>query len=171
VTASTHPTVCARVIRRRGILTDMLRRPRIAASVCFSILCVALIVLWVRSYWRTDMALGPRIQHKNCLAVSSQGRVDFVALATPPRVGASKTWQYHSVEIREPRRRAAFASNYAPSDISYVRVPHWFAALVFAMFATAPAARLSSLRQFSLRTLLIIVTLVALAFAALAAIV
>ena len=134
---------------------------RIAWTVTCGIACVLLIALWVRSYWWLDSI------------VHDRGR-DVITLASEPGGVVFEKDRYPLVEVKErwariseplptvapspalPRR--AFAWQKHP-QWSAVFVPDWCPVLITALLATTPWIRWS--RNFSLRTLLIATTLVA----------
>ena len=78
---------------------------------------------------------------------------------------ANTDWDFDSFNIDDPLgpgRNAAFlgpvfAFHIADEDGAYIHVPHWFPALILGSVAFALAKR----RHYSVRTLLIVMTLVA----------
>jgi hypothetical protein len=143
-----------------------LRYLRIAFSVACLIACVLLIALWVRSYYYLDkftMPISP------CCGVdlgSINGQVrcslDELNASIPVQ---SADWGLQSDDAK---------SNYAQSEVEdatweliYDRIdywtmvgPHWFLVLLCATFAATPWMNKLKWR-FSVRTLLIATTLVA----------
>lgn len=142
---------------------------RIAASVFFSILTMAVCVLWVRSYWQCDQLHGayPPVVFS---AASADGTCGITVFQPPASVGAKwdfqTDWSAPSGELPlllranndlMPRRFGAggvFASNGGK-----VVVPYWMAALLSAFASTIPMIAVS--HRFCLRTQLIATTLVA----------
>jgi hypothetical protein len=149
------------------------RKLRIAWSVGCGIACVLLICLWVRSYWWLDIitknspGFGWFTETGSC-----EGRIDFF-LCEPKRETSFSTWSVLSVsEIKE--NEALIAKNggeeITPGQRWYFNfrlvgggywgfeadTPH--AVLVL---ASATLAGIPWIRRFSLRTLLIATTLVA----------
>ena len=142
------------------------RKLRIAWSVVCGIACVLLVVLWVRSYYRHDHCLGPDFGGSFSGIGSLQGKISVVrALRTPL---PNERWRFESEIIGDEDQWAATWSEY---DIGlgfgvYNRplakalvIPHWFSILFSATLAAIPWIRVK--RRFSLRTLLIATTLVA----------
>jgi hypothetical protein len=124
------------------------RKLRIAWSVCCAIACVLLIALWVRSYWWWDQ-LSVAIGSDTTLAIESM-RGDLVVGS----YGAGPYWDIYSRSLNgTPPGNLALA----PGD---VRVPERFLVLLFAALAAAPWLPWWS-KRFSLRTLLIATTLIA----------
>jgi hypothetical protein len=143
------------------------RKLRIAWSLGCAIACMLLIALWVRSYWWVTNIQVPNILGHDNQMVLSQGTIHI-----------SSCFNY------EPESMSALIHNYHRSTIDYndfsgapeyrqflFRVqelgrydlrlifPYWSAAIVSAAIAALPW--LSCIRRFSLRTLLIATTLLA----------
>jgi hypothetical protein len=116
----------------------MLRYLRIAWSVTWGIACLLLIVLWVRSYWRTDHATYQYSVSDSFHVMTTQGTVLFL-------YGAN------SLEL---------------TTLDYVQwwqgIQIWPLTLWFSVMAAAPWLPW----HFSLRTLLIVMTLVAIVLGA-----
>jgi hypothetical protein len=150
---------------------------RIAFSAVCGIICLLLIVLWVRSFWVHDFI---RVQHGilidgNARAmgqiftfVSSKGRCTCVHVTND----AKPWWFRRNILPYSPEEGEVFPFNvrqnhiwmgfdaYWSSTTAYgVFAPHWFLVMLTASLATLPWIRWS--RRFSLRTLLIAITLVA----------
>ena len=140
-----------------------LRYLRIAFSAVCGIACVLLVVLWIRSYQRqtTKGSRGDRITHlnskKRLFAIGTQTGAIYLSLA------------HH--DVRGPGRNGGWTVNYPDSRVlgfgAYVnplsktlRIPLWFLTLLASLFAAAPWLHKLP-RRFSLRTLLIATTLVA----------
>jgi hypothetical protein len=144
------------------------RKLRIAWSVGCGILCLLLIVLWVRSYWWWDGCHGPIPGVCYTTNNSLQGQLSFGFSG----FFNSKDWGWGSAEASEQDRRnwlrqvlgyePAFGFCISkpviasPSQL-IIFVPHWFAVLSAACLAVVVWLP----RRFSLRTLLIATTLVA----------
>jgi hypothetical protein len=140
----------------------MLRRLRIAASMFFAAVAMALCVLCVRSYDRREGFMAfPFGYHVK--ASSLAGRLRFaVSLQSSEFNG----WTSHSVRadspenfgwVQHPSRTLGFEGG--SSDWLTIGVPYWF---VVMMSATAAAWFWPNWsRHFSLRTLVIATTLVA----------
>ena len=136
---------------------------RIAFTAVCGIACVLICVLWVRSYWWIDYGtVASRLE-----ASSFYGAVRF-RFAFPP-YSFEREWYYarqpaieyfpsSSSELETVKRNLLTFS--LPSSQSGT-MPHWFLVALSALSATFAAAPWIRWR-FSLRTLLIATTLVAL---------
>jgi hypothetical protein len=132
----------------------LVRLLRIGWSAGWVITCLLLIAMWVRSYWQWD---SPSAWSKQVGLVaqinSTEGQIQLVVYQYPTTPGLSE-WPTDSASVKKPAFRAHWLAN--PPGIS-AYAPHWFPVLLFATFAAAPWLRW----RFSLRTLLIATTLVA----------
>jgi hypothetical protein len=139
---------------------QLIRRLRIAVSVSFAVVAVALCVLWVRSYWRCDRVIWT--DDAGTFAVSTlQGELTIEMLNV--RVLLPEGWSRGSFKVydgddnsfSDNERRTLLGFGWKTGSGSIVAdFPIWFLAL------TCAALPWISLR-FSLRTLLIATTLVA----------
>lgn len=134
-----------------------LKQLRIAFSAVCGIACVLLIVLWVRSYWQTDaINLGARWG-----VISENGKLAMLEIVTEK--AHKSRWLFLGIERRQlefPPENYFLGFGYTPPPYSLdVFAPHWFFILVFATFAMAPWIHWS--KRFSLRTLLIAMTVIA----------
>jgi hypothetical protein len=153
----------------------MLRYLRIAVSVVSLVACVLLIALWVRSYWYWDQLYNPITQTRLVIVESASGRAVLVMTSTVP--GSPWTWHLSQrldgkywggplQNVQEENRHTGiggFGYYVTPWNTTY-RVPYWFLVLLFAMLGAAPWIKWS--KQFSLRTLLIATTIVAMVLGA-----
>jgi hypothetical protein len=142
------------------------RKLRIAWSVTCGVLCLLLIVLWVRSYWWDEVfffpAGGKRYHSQSWCGRIVVGRSEF-------KKGQARNVQFWRQPVTSGLREIAhigenvlgfkYLHSPPPSLIS-VTFPDWFLVSVFATVAVLPWIRKLSWR-FSLRTLLIATTLVA----------
>jgi hypothetical protein len=126
---------------------------------------VLLIALWVRSYSTFDYAYGPFIGGKAFAANSINGRLSF-SVHDPDWFPGARHWDWHSTPSSEMEREVSLASPnhfgfhfFLSSMGSSVTVPTWFA-VAFAAALSAITVLPWKLR-FTLRTLLIATTLVA----------
>jgi hypothetical protein len=128
------------------------RKLRIAWSVGWGILCVLLIMLWLRSYWqRWEQLSFVSYNGRGWYIASSPGAVTLTtALYNPAEPGE---WRMHSAW--EPGFLGFNKFTYR-SSIS-LRVPFWF--ICVGLFACTAIPWLHW--RFSLRTLLIATTLAA----------
>jgi hypothetical protein len=140
------------------------RKLRIAWSVGCGILCLLLVVLWVRSYWWMDV-IGLRLVGARAIAAVSQpGTMELSVAypsnsAPPPPVVGSSRFMLSSMPQESPLHMLwAIGRRVTPTGTTaYVYVPHWFAAFLVAIFAAFPWLPW----RFTLRTLLIGMTVLA----------
>jgi hypothetical protein len=139
------------------------RKLRIAWSVFWGLACVLLIVLWVRSYYRGDYLIMPATDTRGFGGNSLNGWLKLSTFS----VGKDDPWRW----VREPKRKAMvtygtffeakqnrFGFGWHQIKSTYaVMMPHWFPLLLAAMVAAIPWVSW----RFTLRTLLIATTLVA----------
>lgn len=130
------------------------RKLRITFSAACGIVCLLLIALWVRSYWWADLinvdAPSPlAIQLTSARGITtasiykSEQGWDWVRV--PPEyfpIGGSEKCSFQLYELK---------------GVWTIMAPHWFSELLSATFAVVPWLRW----RFSLRTLLIAITLMA----------
>ena len=129
------------------------RKLRIAWSVLCGMACVLLIVLWVRSYWFTDGT-------KNGGVVSTKGRIylhqEFAYIQLPsefvPANWAHRSWLGVYTLVGPPETQIV------PHGAG-LSIPYWW--LVSPMIVLSVVPWLHWPNRFSLRTLLIATTLVA----------
>ncbi len=144
----------------------VLRYVRIVFSATCLIACVLLIVLWVRSYWRNDVC---------SIGVHSSQELGFdsiwgeLGLLTMPKTLGTNGWHVASYPIEPDTTFPILKEDMTPIDstfgfrfiasanMSAAFIPYWFLTLLSAILATAPWLP----RRFSLRTLLIATTLIA----------
>lgn len=147
----------------------LLRYLRIGWTLFFGILCLLIIGLWVRSYWWNDVVFN---NHTTTKFGSNYGVAYFVRLTHPILVtggtGLGLNDPYGPQANAPPRdgwrlggRKASVASRRFEWKISSVTqkvmFPYWSPILFFATLAATPWIHW----RFSLRTLLIFTTLVA----------
>jgi hypothetical protein len=154
------------------------RKLRIAWSVLCGLGCILLVVLWVRSYWTAEI-----ISHRNSRSIltvgSNHGIVYFVLAYSPlelkvqgrywfwsqPTVSAKTpqpTWGYAKIGVVEPSTTLdlKFLNEFAMGT-----VPDY---LLVGLCVAAGAVPWIWPRRFTLRTLLIATTLVAIVLGAIA---
>jgi hypothetical protein len=132
----------------------ILRLLRIAFSVVCGIICLLLFALWVRSYWRSDV-LWYADHTGHFLTVGSAGGSMY--LVGPSHVDTRTSGYLSRVSVKP---RSPFYLRWA--NPAHIRFPHWVLVVMGVVIAAIPWARVS----FSLRTLLIATTLVAVLFGA-----
>ena len=129
------------------------RKLRIAWSVGWGLLAVVLCALWVRSYSIRDSAYWPT--NKLEMEINSfKGRVVLFLAFRPNGEG--------QINFRHKKITHGILGflYFREEDTAGIHVPFWFPTLTFAALAAAPWVKLS--KRFSLRTLLIATTLIAL---------
>jgi hypothetical protein len=131
---------------------------RIAFAAVCGALGLLLIALWVRSYSWHDAA--GRIQSSRAvMAASVQGRISIYS----QQLGVDDQWRFVSTPVQHPETSRLFNVprwyNRYPSYIG-LAIPHWLPILVLFALGTL-ACRREFKSQFSLRTLLIVGTLIA----------
>jgi hypothetical protein len=128
---------------------------RIGWTVFCGTACVLLIALWVRSYWHVDS-----IETKFGLIGSIQGSFISTSLF---RLSPTETheWEFDRLGDDVQFPESTYLGFYFAGDtLGWIAlVPQWFVTVVAVTLAVAPWLRWS--KRFSLRTLLIATTLVA----------
>jgi len=143
----------------RGIMSDMKwRKLRIAWSVGCGVLAVLLCVLWVRSYW-TWSYLSAGITTKQRLGFNSASGslIAVVHFHHPATARPRSKWEASSVPAPKQPAYHRFMVRRLSGGFS-IGIPFWFLIPLNIVAAAAPWLRW----RFSLRTLLIVTTLVAL---------
>jgi hypothetical protein len=133
----------------------LFRGLRIAWSVEFGILCVLLIALWVRSYWSIDVLTGPDISNRLIVLNSNSSGITLASYESAHP--AISSWRITALSPLTSRRSNFLFTIAKGPQVYGVQMPHWFAATLFTALAAAPWIRF----RFSLRTLLIVTTLIA----------
>jgi hypothetical protein len=138
------------------------RKLRIAWSVAWGIVCVLFIGLWVRSYKTADLFTLPITTNKLFGLTSDKGVFLASFYSWPPGPMVGSIWdRWHGTYKPGPRVNAkAWDYGALPSGSSgwYIQMPQM--QFIFAAMFLAGASWLP-VRRFSLRTLLIATTLVA----------
>jgi hypothetical protein len=135
----------------------MLHYLRIAVTALSLTACVLLGALWARSYWWTDslnLGSGWGLFSENgelslqeiIIEKENKSRLVFLGIERPQLVYHPENYSFESGFTAPPYSLDVF-------------VPHWFFVLLFAALAATPWLPWS--KRFSLRTLLIATTLVA----------
>jgi hypothetical protein len=134
----------------------MLRNLRIAFSIVCGILCLLLIALWVRSATTSDTLHGRISVDREFDIHSSEGAIILI-------VEAADDGEWGILSIAHPSEMEGYSDSRWRAGTTtlpgwYVIGPHWF---LVAAFALLGIALWRPPRRFSLRTLLIATTLVA----------
>lgn len=138
---------------------------RIAVTVLSLTACVLLVALWVRSYYYLDEWARPISQTRWFGASSIKGQLRCcIGMFNPAVPIQASDWGIESTDSR-----LGYARNEVEDTnwgIAFFAInswtiwgPHWFLALLSASLAVAPWLKWS--KRFSLRTLLIAMTLIA----------
>ena len=135
---------------------------RIAWTVTWGVVAVLLCVLWVRSYSSYEVCYFPLTTNRMVNVISLSGALGFSsylpAKQNLPSNAAVLTGHgilnVNSIELDHPQRM--FNAGSSPFGI-YFTFPYWLAVAICAAISAAPWLRF----RFSLRTLLIATTLVA----------
>jgi len=138
------------------------RRLRIAVSVFFGVVIVVFATLWVRSYRGEDVICVPTLGRYFRLN-SVPGRIYFSLQYVGRKFWSNHSWKGNgsaAVELRHAISDRYEMFGFAlreKNGTSYVHVPHWFLVSAAAAAAISPWLRW----KYSLRTLLVAITLVA----------
>jgi hypothetical protein len=139
------------------------RKLRIAWSVACAIACLLLIALWVRSKYAADSFYGPIGRVNGFVATSRDGglgigisdsKLKWLYVSRQPN--AKSSIEYSTV-LGFSVSQSTFPIHRSARGLVAFRTPHWFPVLSFATLSALPWFRY----RFSLRTLLIATTLVA----------
>jgi hypothetical protein len=138
------------------------RKLRIAFSVTCGIACVLLMVLWVRSYWWCDDLIGPLGTTQSFCFWSDHGHIGISFVGEPLKsLADGGSWAVASEwtgDVPPSKTVIPWLPSWATEN--YVTFPNWYLVLLMGLSIAAPWYHWSS--RFSLRTLLIATTLVAL---------
>jgi len=141
----------------------MTQRLRIAVSVFFAVACVALCVLWARSYWTFDLIVGPAPGARSFEVYSYSGRVCVANV--PPGSPPIHHWQLITATVDDSDIYAWKTTNATDAfqlmtfEAYRIFLPYWSLVLFASACAGLPWFPYAS--RFSLRTMLLATTLVA----------
>ena len=155
----------------------MLNYLRIAVTVLSLAACVLVIALWVRSYWIVDV-LEKRATSQLFRLESQTSRLSFWQInrgagrrGFPPEINQillnqmemGRFYGHRPVDDNHDKywHQASVLAfgRFGDAGDRVIFIPHWFPVLIFAAMAALPWIRWS--RRFSLRTLLIGMTVIA----------
>ena len=126
------------------------RKLRIAWSAMCGVICALLIVLWVRSYSVFGLAGGAISSSYLISFISTGGKLEIaISLRSTSELARPQSWGVSTYP-------QATTHTY-PAKAMYMTVPHWLAILSTIGLSTVPWYA----SHFSLRTLLMAITLVA----------
>lgn len=116
---------------------QLIRRLRIAVSVFFTVLAAALCVLWVRSYWRTDLVHHPA--SVSTVFGSNKGAVFFIRFEgqTLPPV-QNGVWGCYFVSHDRVQARTVKLEWLTTPERLMVRVPFLYFVVILGCMATFP---------------------------------
>ena len=139
------------------------RKLRIAWSGTSCVLCLILLVLWVRSYSAADLIGCGNVQNDSATLtalISSRGVLVLQRHTSANSPSLSKwtsgSWEHHVTPPRSPASRFTLSNSDA---LFAIGCPMWFLGLLLILSAWLPWSGL--IEGYSLRTLLIATTLVA----------
>jgi hypothetical protein len=134
------------------------RKLRIAWSVVWGVACLLLCVLWVRSYWYSDVIRYP-LQWKPELSAAGTIKGVF-AVSVTGAFSSKRERRYVSTRLPEHFSVVPWLGWRSLNALSYqVCIPIWLIVLPLSGLAAVPWIHWS--KRFSLRTLLIATTLAA----------
>src|SRR5688500_17634292 len=144
--------------------TRIARLLRIAVTAVSLTACVLLVALWVRSYWRCDIFEGD-YPPSYLIVGSVRGYLGIGWEGDPLADATSLVWEFDSYPPdydEELPSLITLGFEYKRSAIgASLLIPYWFPVIVTGLLAVALIIRRP--KRFSLRTLLIATTLVAVA--------
>jgi hypothetical protein len=131
---------------------------RIIWTVLCGLACVLLIVLWVRSYWWSDVVWVIRPTYDAKADSANGGTIIAIFFGSERETGTEwKRNSYrHNTAMRPPDATWKFDVYITRRGLD-ASLPHWFYLFVMSLIAAA-----AWVRRFSLRTMLIAITLIAL---------
>ncbi len=139
----------------------IIRYVRIAVTALGLIACVLLIALWVRSYWRVDSLTYIHSIHRAICGHSFPGR--WFILVTPQTIAHKPGLESYEITQRfdsgVPNSFLGFYYHTSPG-VTTLAIPYWSMVSSFAVLSAISAFPWLP-RRFTLRTLLIATTLVA----------
>ena len=116
--------------------TPRFRKLRIAWSVAWVIVCLLVIALWVRSYYRRDLLTG-MIWSCDCAVESADGNIAIMCYYVAPGF-TGLPWR---LEIYGPKSRG-----YARRISTHLLLKDWAVLLIPALLVTLPWVSLIKLR-------------------------
>ncbi len=136
------------------------RKLRIAWSVVWGLVALLLVVLWARSYWKSDEIAGC-VSNTGVIILADAGSVQWVYIYDPHLASTPQGWRYSNQATEDDTRFLSvilgkFRIRRDP-PMTTVLIPDW--ALIISVVTLPVAPWMPS--RFSLRTLLIATTLVA----------
>ena len=133
------------------------RKLQIVWSIAWGVAAVLLGVLWWRSYWRADTAIWVGAKPRGLRVTVFSGYIEFNGRSSYSG-GKRLEWRVAQPAEHAPPLwlKTMFGFGFKPRAIV---LPLWLPTILAAMLCTGPWLRWS--RSFSLRTLLVAITLVA----------
>ena len=146
-----------------------IRGLRIAASTLVLVACIPFVAFWVRSYKTCDLIGRRPLSRQNVLLMSLNGRVHFFGQFDVSGRGGTKWVSFsgkHSTMVNGVFMSEKGSFRVQPGT-RYLVATHWLLVSLIAPLAIIPWISWS--RRFSIRTLLIAATLIALVLGSLLA--
>jgi hypothetical protein len=133
------------------------RKLRIAWSLGWGVICLLLIALWVRSLSYSDFLYGSTTNGSGFVSiVSSYGSLSLIQSPNPPSLRELE-WEVDRIPILDPMTMAWRPAYYSDQRSAELLIPFWMIGAVLIAMGVGPWFG----RRFSLRTLLIAATVVA----------
>lgn len=146
-------------MQRKLKVQSVLRNLRIAWSAVWCVVALSPCVLWIRSYWKLDVWVqSDKAGSTNIRA--DAGLITYCRLDSGSTSSERGAWVHVADDASVGMIYWQFDWAWR-SDIVLIRTPVWAPVLAFAIVAGIPWIRWST--QFTIRTMLIAMTLIALA--------
>jgi hypothetical protein len=145
--------------RPKAWIAAMLKYLRIAVTALSLTACMLLVALWMQSYTWTDLVFGSKANSPiEVAAWSQQGQLGFTSTTYVSEIPHINEFGVRSeTDFILPRGKFLGFGYYYQKTHVFLMAPYWFAILTTIGLAAAPWIKW----RFSLRTLLIATTLVA----------
>lgn len=151
---------------------EILRCLRIAFSAVCGVLCLLLIALWVRSYFMSDYGILDVSRRYRIQVVSFYGRFGVCPMVAPNPTLRPGAFSFGSVSLSQIATPDYTSANLPSLGLRRLRVgdhefitPYWLVVSIIAVVSMLPwlnwGWRLPLRWRFSLRTLLIAITVIA----------
>jgi hypothetical protein len=142
----------------------MLKYLRIVVTALSLTACVLLVALWVRSYWVCDIVYRMNPSMVETIIGATSGKVYFVridvgATGVPYKVHGWEYLRAKTADVDVSKLRLSKLQSKSTVRSVNVHLPYWLVTLSCAVLAAFPWIQYA--KRFSLRTLLIATTLVA----------
>lgn len=145
------------------------RKLRIAWSVAWGVLAVLLCALWVRSLFYSDVISAPLPKGRGFLIDSCKSHLElqtYDSLSLPWHLTTNNLKEAEAKGYQLPTFKGLGVGYYPRPKYAMYTVPYWFVVLTMMAMTAVPWS--ASFKRFSLRTLLIATTLIAMGLGLLA---